>query len=299
MAKIRVYELARDLNMNNKVLVDKLQAMDLPVKSHMSTLGTELIDKIKAEVLGTKPREYEYEETRVQATIIRRRRKVIRRKKAATDVPPEPPEPESVESLESTTAEPLVSDQTPVEDTDSGVEKSVIADLDTKTAVERAALSPSERQPEAKIPATEPESPTAEDTAQKTGPSDAAPAKTPEKPVAEVKPLKPVKKKKKKKKETPAKIIQMAPPQPAKTPVEPSPGATPAKPLPPVNDTARKKGKKGKKEDADGSDRRFFKRKISFKRRSVVEGADLYSRKKQRRKGGRWAKKKPPATGQK
>jgi len=292
MAKIRVYELARDLNMTNKVLVDKLQAMELPVKSHMSTLETELIDKIKAELLGTKPREYEYEETRVQATIIRRRRKVIRRKKETTDVPLEPTEAEPGESLESTTAEPIVSDQAPMEDTDIVAEKPVIAHLDTKLSVEPDDLSPPEPQPEEGTPV-------AEDTAQKTEQSDAAPGKPPDKPAAEVKPLKPVKKKKKRKKETPAKIIQLAPLQPAKAPVEPSPRETPAKPLPPVSDIARKKGKKGKKEDTDGSDRRFFKRKISFKRRSVVEGADLYSRKKQRRKGGRWAKKKPAATGQK
>jgi len=292
MAKIRVYELARDLNMTNKVLVDKLQAMELPVKSHMSTLETELIDKIKAELLGTKPREYEYEETRVQATIIRRRRKVIRRKKETTDVPLEPTETEPGESLESTTAEPIVSDQAPMEDTAIVAEKPVIAHLDTKLSVEPDDLSPPEPQPEEGTPV-------AEDTAQKTEQSDAAPGKPPDKPAAEVKPLKPVKKKKKRKKETPAKIIQLAPLQPAKAPVEPSPRETPAKPLPPVSDIARKKGKKGKKEDTDGSDRRFFKRKISFKRRSVVEGADLYSRKKQRRKGGRWAKKKPAATGQK
>ena len=30
MAKLRVHELARELNMTNKVLLDKLQAMDLP-----------------------------------------------------------------------------------------------------------------------------------------------------------------------------------------------------------------------------------------------------------------------------
>ena len=292
MAKIRVYELARDLNMTNKVLVNKLQAMDLPVKSHMSTLEAELIDKVKAEVLGTKPKEYEYEETRVQATIIRRRRKVIRKKKATTDVPPEPSQAGPAESLESTPvepAEPIVSDKAPMEDSEILAKKPVVVHLDTKLAVEPDDFSLPEPQSETGALTPEPESPSAED---------AAPVKTPDKDSIEVKPLKTIKKKKKKK-ETPAKIIQLAPPQPEKTPVEPSPQETPAKPLPPVSDIARKKGKAGKKEDDDQSDRRFFKRKISFKRRSVVEGADLYSRKKQRRKGGKWAKKKPVAEGQK
>ncbi len=38
MAKIRVYELARDLNMTNKVLLEKIQDMDFPAASHMSSL---------------------------------------------------------------------------------------------------------------------------------------------------------------------------------------------------------------------------------------------------------------------
>jgi len=38
MAKIRVYELARDLNMTNKVLLDKIRNMNIEVGSHMSSL---------------------------------------------------------------------------------------------------------------------------------------------------------------------------------------------------------------------------------------------------------------------
>jgi translation initiation factor IF-2 len=33
MAKIRVYELAKQLNMTNKVLLEKLKEMDIAVKS--------------------------------------------------------------------------------------------------------------------------------------------------------------------------------------------------------------------------------------------------------------------------
>ncbi|MBW2248455.1 MAG: translation initiation factor IF-2 N-terminal domain-containing protein [Deltaproteobacteria bacterium] len=38
MAKIRIYELARDLNVTNKELVEKIRNMDIYVKSHMSSL---------------------------------------------------------------------------------------------------------------------------------------------------------------------------------------------------------------------------------------------------------------------
>ncbi|MGD9072923.1 MAG: translation initiation factor IF-2 N-terminal domain-containing protein, partial [Desulfobacterales bacterium] len=50
MAKIRVYELARDLNMTNKSLIEKIKDMDIDVeiKSHMSALEDEAVAQIKA-----------------------------------------------------------------------------------------------------------------------------------------------------------------------------------------------------------------------------------------------------------
>ena len=47
MAKIRVYELARTLNMNNKELLQKIEEMEIEVKSHMSSLDDEIVDKVK------------------------------------------------------------------------------------------------------------------------------------------------------------------------------------------------------------------------------------------------------------
>ena len=47
MAKLRVYELARDLNMTNKVLIAKLNDLDIEVKSHMSALEEEVVIKVK------------------------------------------------------------------------------------------------------------------------------------------------------------------------------------------------------------------------------------------------------------
>jgi len=54
MAKLRVHELARDLNMTNKVLLAKLNDMDIAVKSHMSSLEDDIIAEIKASLFGTK-----------------------------------------------------------------------------------------------------------------------------------------------------------------------------------------------------------------------------------------------------
>ena len=72
MANMRIYELARDLNMTNKILLDKLSEMDISVKSHMSSLDDETIAKVRSHLFGTK--EETIEETRIKPTVIRRRR---------------------------------------------------------------------------------------------------------------------------------------------------------------------------------------------------------------------------------
>eukprot|EP00831_Metopus_contortus_P008788 TRINITY_DN13383_c0_g1_i2.p1 TRINITY_DN13383_c0_g1~~TRINITY_DN13383_c0_g1_i2.p1 ORF type:complete len:187 (+),score=55.36 TRINITY_DN13383_c0_g1_i2:275-835(+) len=70
---IRVYELAKELNMTNKALLDKIIKMgDIEVKSHMSSLDSESIETIKTRLLG-KPNESD--EKRVKPTVIRRRKK--------------------------------------------------------------------------------------------------------------------------------------------------------------------------------------------------------------------------------
>ncbi len=318
MSKIRVYELARDLNMTNKVLVDKLREMDLPVKSHMSTLAAEMVDRIKSEVVGAAPKVTEYEETRVQATVIRRRKKIVRKKKSVSDVSPEPSEADSVvpeatkPGTDTPPSEPVVSAEAAQEDIAEKTDfSSPVIEQD-----ESEILAP---EPESSPPGPEPLTPEPESSAAKSGSPDSeseseppsaeevvpeidqpdeAPEASPGKTDAKVKSPATIKKKKKKKKDTPAKIIKLAPPSPKPTSVEPE--STERSPGPiPVSDFTRKKDKVGKKAVVDKSDRRFFKRKISFKRKSVVEGADLYSGKKQRRKGRRRTKKKPLVAAQK
>ena len=39
MAKVRVYELAKDLNMTNKALLNKMKELKIEVKSHMRSHG--------------------------------------------------------------------------------------------------------------------------------------------------------------------------------------------------------------------------------------------------------------------
>ncbi|RLC08300.1 MAG: hypothetical protein DRH43_10325, partial [Deltaproteobacteria bacterium] len=76
MAKIRIYELARQANMTNKALLEKLKEMNIPFKSHMSVLDEETTSRVKEFIWG-KSSEVIVEK-RVKDTVIRRRRKIIK-----------------------------------------------------------------------------------------------------------------------------------------------------------------------------------------------------------------------------
>ncbi|MBI5897363.1 MAG: translation initiation factor IF-2, partial [Desulfobacterales bacterium] len=104
---------------------------------------------------------------------------------------------------------------------------------------------------------------------------------------------------KKKKKESAAKIIKLperpVTPEPEPEPVPVAPVVVP-EPAAPKGDKGEKPKKKGKKkgetteaESEVAPDKKFLKKKISFRKKEVVEGADLYDRVRPRkgRKGGK------------
>jgi translation initiation factor IF-2 len=76
MAKVRVYELARELNMESKVLVEKLIAGGVQIKNYMSTLDESEV--AKARDIATGKVSEVIEEKRVKPTVIRRRKKTVR-----------------------------------------------------------------------------------------------------------------------------------------------------------------------------------------------------------------------------
>ncbi|MBW1893659.1 MAG: translation initiation factor IF-2 N-terminal domain-containing protein, partial [Deltaproteobacteria bacterium] len=84
MAKIRLYELARDLNTTNKVLLDKIKDMNIEAKSHMSSLDDETVKIIKKNLLSKKSVD-EIEEKRIKPTVIRRRKKLVQPEEQATE----------------------------------------------------------------------------------------------------------------------------------------------------------------------------------------------------------------------
>ncbi len=75
MAKVRVYELARELNMESKALVDKLLAGGMKIKNYMSTLDEDEVRR--AQDIATGAVSEVVEEKRLRPTVIRRRRKKV------------------------------------------------------------------------------------------------------------------------------------------------------------------------------------------------------------------------------
>ena len=95
MAKIRVYELAKKLNLTNRALLTKLKALDIEVKSHMSSLEDEDVSKVKTSMFGQKNKRAE---TRVKPSVIRRRKPV--KKEKPVELPKADSKDESVPNRE-------------------------------------------------------------------------------------------------------------------------------------------------------------------------------------------------------
>ncbi len=87
MAKVRVYELARDLNMDSKQLVEKLKAGGMNIKNYMSTLDEEATTKARDIIAGRVSEVIE--EKRIKPRVIRRRKKTVKIEPQEAAVEPE------------------------------------------------------------------------------------------------------------------------------------------------------------------------------------------------------------------
>ncbi len=119
MAKIRIYELARELNMKNKALLDKMAEMGISARSHMSSLEDETVAQIKRSLFGKKAAAVEV--TRVRPTVIRRRKREVEKPEQEATAAPEAPSEEitAVEAeapaVESVTSQPAPEETEAVE----------------------------------------------------------------------------------------------------------------------------------------------------------------------------------------
>ncbi|MFO7644367.1 MAG: translation initiation factor IF-2 [Desulfosarcina sp.] len=322
MAKIRVYEFARDLNMTNRELLDKIRDLEIEVNSHMSSLDEDVVATVKAALFGEK--DDALEEKRVRPTVIRRRKIVAPQEPAVTEArpasteapqevlpPTEEPVPQTAEAKRPPQKKPVVRKpkagetakiiSKPVpESPPATLEAAELEATDAKSVDVDAAAVAQPTAPVSEGQATAPPADQVEDRS-------AAAETTPAAPSPEEIPTTPVAKAKKGKKETPAKIIKLPTQSKIKTiretrieTVEPPP--PPPAPKPESTDTplsAKDKKKGWRKKDLDAGELRPAKKRGGLRKREIVEGAALYSGKMPGRKGRKGSKLKALPAGQK
>ena len=278
MAKIRIYELARDLNMTNKVLMERIKGMDISVKSHMSSLDDSAVQQIKTALFGKKAETVT--ETRVTSTVIRRRKKTVRLESPAeVETPPE----EQVEAAEEEVVE---------ETAETPMDTALSADAKEEPEKQKDEL---EAKPEPKDEEKpEPEAPPVEEPEVKVEEK----VKVPPKKVKKMEPAAKIIKLPITPKEPPARPAPARKKPAAVKPLRPPVGAEETAPREvPTKDTRKKK--KGKKAEVADQDNKFFKKKISFRRKEVIEGDALYARGRRGRKMKKGVKAKSAAPAQK
>jgi translation initiation factor IF-2 len=316
MAKIRIYELARELNMKNKALLDKLAEMNISVRSHMSSLEDETVAQIKRSLFGKKAAAVEV--TRVRPTVIRRRKRDIEKlEKEAAAAPETPSEEIPAVTAEAPAVEPTSGQPAPEEaettepPVDVPLPETPVVEAPVPEALTPAAESQPEEAPATPAPEMQSAPPAAEveapptETAAEAPPAVETETPAPTETPAKAKVEKPAKVKRKKG-DTVAKIISL----PTREVVRAiqaekeeraeaeAPGARiepkieTAAPVSPEETAAREsRKKKGKKrEEEPAAEKKPIKKKVAFRRKEVVEGADLYAsggRGRKGRKGGK------------
>ncbi len=87
MTKLRVHELAKELNIDNKGLIERIEKLGFTVKNHMSPLSDSAVLKIRQQFSEARLGAEKVEEKRIGREVIRRRKKI--------DAQPEPEAPQA------------------------------------------------------------------------------------------------------------------------------------------------------------------------------------------------------------
>jgi translation initiation factor IF-2 len=247
MAKMRIYELAKQLRIDSDELVERLKDAGFPISNHMSALDGDDVERARDYLSGATNEVFE--EKRIKPTVIRRRKVIV----------PEVQEPmEQEEPMAAEGTAPSLEEAGPVEKEEApgGPEEA------QEQEVEEEALT--ETVPEEAEPKVEAQQPGSESVKHER----AAPAAG----------LRAAKKKKGKPKTTPAKIIKMPDiPLPEAKEQEPAPTVPPAG-IPITEETYRgeAKGKKGKKEEILKEKETGTRKEYHRRKKEIIERKDLY-----------------------
>jgi len=176
MSKIRVYELAQKLGLENKDLLARLKDAGIEAKTHMSVLEAEAVQKFEAGREQAEEKPAIIEERRISSGLIRRRRKAVPRPEPKPEPKQEPvaeseavakaaavaPEPEASVADESSAgaekAVPVAPDSTPQIDVEPTVEEPAVEaapEVSTEKEVKTGAKVKTEAKVEEKVEAEE------------------------------------------------------------------------------------------------------------------------------------------------
>jgi translation initiation factor IF-2 len=258
MAKLRVYELAKELDIPNTDLLDRIDSLGIHIKGHMSSLDEEQAQLLRDTVTGRS--QQLIEEKRVRRGIIRRRRKIVKAEPLAEEVETEvaaetaPPGEEQAEAVvEAELPPPVVEGEAP----EVEPEKSEKVEPDVEVAKkEKPAKKVKEKEKKVKKP-------------RRRGKKEFAARiiKLPERVPEAVPEAKKAEPKIEESMEAVGKVVETVP-----APPEPEAEARkrPGKP----------KKKKGKRARVDESEKGPVRRGLPSRRKEVVTGDDLYTRRR-------------------
>ena len=102
MTKVRVHELAKELGMENKDLLERLGAIGIAAKSQLSVLEPSDADKARRALDKNAPQVPKVEE-RIRPTVVRRKAKVVE----VEEAPPAPPAPEPEKVIQAAPPKPV------------------------------------------------------------------------------------------------------------------------------------------------------------------------------------------------
>ncbi|SDE33549.1 translation initiation factor IF-2 [Desulfuromonas thiophila] len=114
MAKIRVYELAQRMGLENKELMERLQQMGVETKSHMSVVDEDAVKALQPQEASSEDKsQVAFEEERIGSGLIRRRRKAVEMSEEPVPVevvtaPPAPRPPLADEAAAEVSSPPTV-----------------------------------------------------------------------------------------------------------------------------------------------------------------------------------------------
>ncbi|PKN77436.1 MAG: translation initiation factor IF-2 [Deltaproteobacteria bacterium HGW-Deltaproteobacteria-10] len=160
MPKKRVYELAKELGLENKDLITHLEKIGITVKSHSSSLEDEEVERVKNELLAREPRQVV--EQRIKSTVIRRR--AVRapleetpeseeiETKAEIQAPQEPTEKKEVTTVVADAAEVAAPESVLVySEKEYPVKETIVEKVETKVEAEAALKVPVVEKPKPQI----------------------------------------------------------------------------------------------------------------------------------------------------